>query len=151
MDAWAELKIVLARLRAEQPGAVLGYPDPSADTGPPPPFTIVLAPWAAATARDLYERFGDRVDLTVGALPYPPGRMPSQPPAVRRLERISAPRLPVELLNPAEVRVDLAGPGRGPLRAHAAARPAAAQPHRRGARGRHQRPGHSDRRRSGQR
>src|SRR5271169_665198 len=110
MDAWAELKTVLARLRAEQPGAVLGYPDLSADTSPPPPFAIVLAPWAVASARDLHEWFGDRVDLTVGALPYPPGRTPSQPRAVRRLERVSAPRQPVELLNPAEVRVELAGP-----------------------------------------
>jgi len=103
MDAWDELKTVLARLRAEQPGAVLVHPDPSAGTGPPPPFAIVLAPWAAATARDLHERFGDRVDLTVGALPYPPGRTPSQP-------RVPVPGQQAELLNPAEVRVDLAGP-----------------------------------------
>ena len=49
MDAWAELVTVLARLRAEQPGAVLSYPDPSAGIVQAPPFTIVLAPWAAAT------------------------------------------------------------------------------------------------------
>ena len=109
MDAWAELKTVLARLRAEQPGAVLSYPDPSAEVGPPPPVTITLAPWAAATARDLHEWFGDLVDLTVGALPYPPGRTPTQPRAVHRLERVSAPRQPAELLNPAEIRVELGG------------------------------------------
>jgi len=110
MDARAELKTVLARLRAEQPGAVTRYPDPSAEVGPPPPVTITLAPWAAATARDLHEQFGDRVDLTVGALPYPPDRTPAQPRAVHRLERVSAPRQPAELLNPAEIRVELDGP-----------------------------------------
>jgi hypothetical protein len=104
MDAWAELRTVLARLRAEQPEALLGSPDLSAEVTLPPPFTIMLAPWATATAHDLHERFGDRVDLTVGALPYPPGRTPAQPRAV------SAPRPPVELLDPAEVRVELGGP-----------------------------------------
>jgi hypothetical protein len=105
MDAWAELRTVLARLRTEQPGAVRGYPDPSAETGPPPPVTIVLAPWAAATAHDLYEQFGDGVRLTVGALPYPPGRAPAGP-----RERALSPRRPVELLDPAEVEAELDGP-----------------------------------------
>jgi hypothetical protein len=105
MNAWAELKTVLVRLRAEQPGAVTGYPDPSAETGPPPPVTIVLAPWAAATARDLHEQFGDQVRLTVGALPYPPGRAPAGP----RERPADSPR-PLELLDPAEVEAGLDGP-----------------------------------------
>jgi len=105
MDTWAELKTVLVRLRAEQPGAVTGYPDPSAETGPPLPVTIVLAPWAAATARDLHEQFGDRVRLTVGSLPYPPGRAPAG-----RRERPAGPRRPLKLLDPAEVEAGLDAP-----------------------------------------
>jgi hypothetical protein len=105
MDAWADLRIVLARLRTEQPGAVTGYPDPSAETGPPVPVTITLAPWAAATARDLYEQFGGGVRLTVGALPYPPGRAPAGP-----RERPPGPRRPAEPLDPAEMEAELDGP-----------------------------------------
>ena len=42
-----------------------------------------LAPWAAATAAELRRQLGDDVELTVGALPYPPGARPRpgwQPP-----------------------------------------------------------------------
>jgi hypothetical protein len=101
MDAWADLMTVLARLRAEQPDALLVFPDPDEATGQPPPYTIVLAPWATAAAYDLHEKFGDLVHLTVGALPYPPGG-PLEPP------RGSRP--PAELLDPAEVEVELDGP-----------------------------------------
>jgi hypothetical protein len=102
MNAWAELVPVIARLRAEQPGALQGYPDPSFDAHEPP-FTLVLAPWAAETARDLYEQFGDRVVLTVGALPYPPGRAPAGPvgPGLARS---------IPLLDPSEADVELDGP-----------------------------------------
>jgi hypothetical protein len=101
MDAWADLVTVLTRLHAEQPGALLVSPDLDADPGQPPPYTIVLAPWATAAAYDLHEKFGDLVDLTVGALPYPPGRLAGELPALRP---------PAELLDPAEVEVELDGP-----------------------------------------
>ena len=104
MDAWAELKSVIARLRAEQPGVLQGHPDPAADTHQPP-FMLVLAPWAVETARDLHERFGDRVTLTVGALPYPPGRAPAGP-----REQPAGPRPPVESLDPSEAEIELDGP-----------------------------------------
>jgi hypothetical protein len=71
---WDELKVVLARLRDEQPGALQGYPDPGYDEDRQPPFEIRLAPWATATAENLHNRFGQGVDLVVGALAYPPGR-----------------------------------------------------------------------------
>jgi hypothetical protein len=105
MDAWAELVTVLARLRAERPGALLRSPDLNAAAGPPPPFTVALAPWATAIAHNLYEQFGDRIRLTVGVLPYPPGR----PPAGRR-ERRAAPRQPAPLLDPSEATAELDGP-----------------------------------------
>ena len=50
------------------------HPMPEVDQSRQPPFTIHLAPWAVTTAEDLHSQFGDTVDLTVGALPYPPGR-----------------------------------------------------------------------------
>jgi len=81
MAAWDELKVVLARLRDEQPGVLMQYPMPEVDEGRVPPFEIHLAPWATATAGELYRQFGDDVDLTVGALPYPPGRPPRPQPA----------------------------------------------------------------------
>jgi hypothetical protein len=50
------------------------------DEGRQPPFTIRLAPWATACAEELHQQFGDDIELTVGALPYPPGRQPPRPP-----------------------------------------------------------------------
>jgi len=49
------------------------YPMPEVDESRQPPFEIGLEPWAAATAEELHRQFGDDVELTVGALPYPPG------------------------------------------------------------------------------
>lgn len=47
---WDELKVVLARLRDEQPGTLMQYPMPEVDKGRRPPFVIGLAPWASATS-----------------------------------------------------------------------------------------------------
>ena len=88
MTAWDELKVVLVRLRDEQPGVLMGYPTLELDPGrvpPVPPFWIHLAPWAAATAAELRRQFGDDVELTVGALPYPPGARPRPPLATAPL------------------------------------------------------------------
>ena len=65
MTAWDELKVVLVRLRDEQPGVLMGYPTLELDPGrvpPVPPFWIRLAPWAAATAAELHRQFGDDVE-----------------------------------------------------------------------------------------
>ena len=83
MAIWDELKVVLARLRDQQPGTLMRYPAPDVDEGRQPPFTIRLAPWATATAEELHQQFGDDIELTVGALPYPPGRQPPHQPAPR--------------------------------------------------------------------
>jgi hypothetical protein len=98
---WDELKVVLVRLRDEQPGALMGYPMPEVDEGRVPPFMIELAPWAATVAGELHRQFGDDVELTVGALPYPPGPLPRPRPA-------AAP--PPGLLDPREITVELDGP-----------------------------------------
>jgi hypothetical protein len=78
---------------------------PEVDEGRQPPFTIGLAPWAAATAEELHQQFGDDIELTVGALPYPPGRQPPRPTAAR------PPRPPAtDRLDPHETTAELAGP-----------------------------------------
>jgi hypothetical protein len=101
MAVWDELKVVLGRLRDEQPDALVQYPTPEADEGGQPPFTIRLAPWAAATAEELHQQFGDDIELTVGALPYPPGRQPPRPAAPGPLP---------DLLDPDEIAAELDGP-----------------------------------------
>src|SRR5215469_9969548 len=104
MAAWDELKAVLVRLRDEQPGALMQYPTLELDPGrmpPVPPFGIGLAPWAATVAEELHRRFGDDVELTVGALPYPPGARP---------RRESAATPPPDLLDSREITVELDGP-----------------------------------------
>lgn len=102
MTSWADVKQIISELRAEDPSPLYMYPDPSFD-GHQPPFKIGLQPWAAATAERLHDRFGDQVELTVGALPYPlqhPSRRP-QPPR---------PPESAEPLNPEEISVELDGP-----------------------------------------
>jgi hypothetical protein len=101
MAVWDELKVVLARLRDQQPGTLMQYPMPDVDEGTQPPFAIRLAPWATATAEQLHQQFGDDIELTVGALPYPPCRQPPRPPAPRPLP---------DLLDPHEIAAELAGP-----------------------------------------
>jgi hypothetical protein len=101
MAVWDELKVVLVRLRDEQPGTLLGHPTLDVDEGRQPPFTIRLAPWATTVAEELHQQFGDDLKLTVGSLPYPPGREPA---------RRRAARPPAELLDPNQTRAELAGP-----------------------------------------
>jgi hypothetical protein len=98
---WDELKVVLARLSDQQPGALTQYPMPEVDKGRQPPFTIHLEAWATATAEELHQQFGGNVDLTVGALLYPPGRQPRRSPA---------PGQPAALLDPHQVAAELDGP-----------------------------------------
>jgi hypothetical protein len=101
MAVWDELKVVLVRLRDEQPSALLGYPMPEVDEGRRPPFNIRLAAWATTVAKDLHEQFGPDVDLTVGAMPYPSGRQPPRRPARHE---------PPALLDPQELTAELEGP-----------------------------------------
>lgn len=100
MAVWDQLKPVLARLRDQQPGTLMQFPVLEVDEGRQPPLTVRLAPWAAASAAELYRRFGDDVELTVGALPYPPGR---------QLHHLPAAGQPADLLDPREVAAQLDG------------------------------------------
>ena len=105
MAVWDDLKVVLVRLRDQQPGALTQFPMPEVDEGRQPPFTIGLAPWAETIAEQLHRQFGDNVDLSVGALPYPPGRPVRRPPATDESTRLLDPRaMTAELDGPAVVR-----------------------------------------------
>jgi hypothetical protein len=101
MTAWDELREALSRLLAERPGALRGHPTLDQDQADPP-FRVELAAGAADAAADLHRQFGDRVDLMVGALPYPPGRSPRRPRGPRRE--------PAPLLAPDEGEAELDGP-----------------------------------------
>lgn len=101
MAVWAELKGVLVRLRDQQPGVLRGYPNPEGDAGRRPPFRVGLAPWARGIAEELHREFGDNVDLTVGALPYPPDRPSRRPPPTNESP---------DLLDPEEITAELDGP-----------------------------------------
>jgi hypothetical protein len=101
VPAWDELKPVLVRLREEQPGTLMRYPTPEVDENRQPPYAIQLAPWAVATAQYLHRQFGDNVEVTVGALPYPPGREAPRPRGGGQ---------PADLLNPHEMTAELDGP-----------------------------------------
>jgi hypothetical protein len=100
MTVWDELKPVIARLLDQQPGALASYPLPDFDRVGPLPIEIRLEPWAADVAEQLHRQFGDDVELTVGLLPYPPGR-PAHP------RQQSAPGDLPALLDPDEVTVTL--------------------------------------------
>jgi hypothetical protein len=105
MAVWEELRLTLARLLEDRPGAVTSYPDLGGSNGGTPPYPIGLAPWAEAVAGELHGRFGDQVDLTVGALPFPPGRAPRRPrPAGEPAGE------PAVLLDPARAGTELDGP-----------------------------------------
>lgn len=103
MSTWDELRPVLRALSTQRPCALTTSPDLEAGGGKRPPFIIELAPWAAEIAAELHRRFGDDVQLTVGALPYPPGR--SAPP---KISDAAGPEPP--LLDPDQVTVALDGP-----------------------------------------
>ena len=105
MTAWDEVKVVLVRLREEQPGVLTLFPGLEVDEGRVPPFSIGLAPWGAAAAAELHRQFGDDVELTVGALPYPPGPRPRTPSATTPLPGLLDSReITAELDGPAVVR-----------------------------------------------
>ncbi|HEU5386909.1 MAG TPA: hypothetical protein VFV73_13490 [Streptosporangiaceae bacterium] len=101
MVVWGELREALVRLLAEQPDALRAYPGVDRDEGAPP-YYIELAAWAEEAAAGLDRQFGDQVHLTVGALPYPPGRAPRRP---RRPQPEPAP-----LLGADEAEAELDGP-----------------------------------------
>jgi hypothetical protein len=106
MATWDELRRALARLLEQHPDILTYSPDLGGGEAGQPPYQIGLVPWAADAAGELWRRFGDQVDLRVGALPYPPGRRPADDV---RPAPVPPPERPA-LLGPAEAGVELDGP-----------------------------------------
>jgi hypothetical protein len=101
VSVWDSLKIVIVRLLDERPRALTSFPDPRVDRGQRPPFIIGLAAWATDAARELHDRFGSDVTLTVGALPYPPNND-------RQVPKLGALDAPV--VDPARIGIDPSEP-----------------------------------------
>ena len=72
VSTWDDLKPILTHLRST--GVLRGYPHPRSDRGRQPPFHITLSLSGLEVAADLCARFGDDVELTVGAMRYPDPR-----------------------------------------------------------------------------
>jgi len=104
MTTWDELKPVLARLASENPVPLTSWPDPDQDDGRQPPFAIELEPWATDVARDLHARFGDDVQLMVGALRFPERMLPVPPTEGPPIPDMDPDELAVALDGPLSVR-----------------------------------------------
>lgn len=89
-----DVRTAVDRLRGS--GALRGWGDG------PVAFRISLAAWAEEIAATLHNRFGDRVDLTVGYLHYPDRTWPHPLPGTATD--------PVALVEPGSIDVSIAGP-----------------------------------------
>jgi hypothetical protein len=98
LRAWHEVSAELVRLKDRHPNVLVVWPGPD-QRYLHPPFEITLSAHAADVAARLHKRFGDYVELTVGALRYP----------LRERSSVSPRPLPQEI-DPAELRVELDGP-----------------------------------------
>ncbi|RBM12887.1 hypothetical protein DI005_31025 [Prauserella sp. PE36] len=96
---WDSLEVELNRLLDEKPCPLTRFPDTRVDDHRLPPFGVQLAPWALSVAEELHARFGDDVELTVGALSFPP-----------RGARVPVPVPDAPLGDSAELTVELNGP-----------------------------------------
>ncbi len=87
---WDSVRVRLADIERQTPGALQSWPDPRNASPRPTPLAIELAAWATGTAADLHARFGDQVRLTVGAMSYPDRAL------VIREEAFAPPSTPAE-------------------------------------------------------
>ncbi|WP_427887995.1 hypothetical protein ACQHIV_33310 [Kribbella sp. GL6] len=71
MAGWESLRLDLLRIREESPRAFVVYPDPHTERRHERQFRIRLAAWATGIAEELHTKYGELVDLQVGALGFP--------------------------------------------------------------------------------
>src|SRR5437899_4638036 len=71
MAGWESLRLDLLRYHEESPGALVWWPGPERERRHERRFRIELAAWATGVADELHTKYGDLVDLRVGALTYP--------------------------------------------------------------------------------
>jgi hypothetical protein len=70
MAGWESLRVDLRQLREESPGALVVFPNPDSERRKPP-ILIELAAWATDIAATLNAKYGNLVDLHVGAMTFP--------------------------------------------------------------------------------
>jgi hypothetical protein len=102
MPGWESLRVDLRQLRAQSPGALMVFPDPESERREQR-IHIELAAWATDIAATLNAKYGDLLDLRVGAMTFPTGEL-----WVGGYELCGAPAesagLDVETLSPLSVR-----------------------------------------------
>jgi hypothetical protein len=103
MAGWHEVKTALIGLEAQQRDALVLYPSLVTEEDWQPPLRITLAAWAVEFAADLHGQFGNLLDLTVGALPYPAGRAPAG-------DLVADEDAHAPVLDPLETTAELDGP-----------------------------------------
>ncbi|WP_328998796.1 hypothetical protein OHA18_30645 [Kribbella sp. NBC_00709] len=102
MAGWESLRVDLRRLRDESPGALVVLPNPDSERHERR-FRIELAAWATDIAATLKAKYGDVVDLRVGAMAFPTRQVWVSEHA-RRLTGAPAARLDVHAVSPLSVR-----------------------------------------------
>lgn len=98
MSTWDELRTRLTELEGED--CLLVWPNTSNDEGGKPPYWVHLQPWAVDVAEELHARFGDAVQLRVGAMTFP---------GCLNVPRSVEPQ-PSILIEPDDITVNLEGP-----------------------------------------
>jgi hypothetical protein len=71
MALWGSLRVDLRDLLDDAPGALRGFPDPDSERSADERISVELAAWASDIAASLHEKYGDQIDLRVGAMPFP--------------------------------------------------------------------------------
>ncbi|MGW6198233.1 hypothetical protein ACWF0M_18960 [Kribbella sp. NPDC055110] len=105
MGGWESLRVDLQRLQAESPGALVVRPNPETVRRSEARFHIVLAAWATDIAAELHSKYGDLVDLQVGAIRFPTRELLVNPHSVQlRGEPAEDAGVGVEALTPLSVR-----------------------------------------------
>lgn len=92
------------RLLDEQPTVLRVYPPPDAAAYRRPPLRVELAPGAEITAAELWDSYGEYLDLRVGDLPFPFGRVPLPAWQPRPLDSDR------QRADPGELHIELDGP-----------------------------------------
>ncbi|MFI5714063.1 hypothetical protein [Kribbella sp. NPDC051620] len=74
MAGWESLRVDLRRLYAESPDALVGWPDPESERSEQR-IHVELAAWATGIAATLHAKYGEFVELRVGAMTFPAGEL----------------------------------------------------------------------------
>lgn len=104
MPGWSELREDLRRISEETPDALLGYPDPTSERPGESRFRIHFAAWASDIAAALHEKYGEAVELEVGAIRFPGRELDAGPLRTLPDTPTDSLGLSVEAITPLSVR-----------------------------------------------